>query len=806
MRQGNGIRGRGRALMAGLLLTTAMAGVAVSSAGIVFAQSAEISFSIPAGPLGGALAAFGRQSGLQVTYNSALADNRRSAGVSGTLAPSDALARILDGSGLSYTFANASTVSIFEMQAGQAAGDVAGGTLLEPIVVQGEKMPRDLFSTYSSVGVVTGQELEDYNVRDLNQALNRMGNVRALPTGAGNGNFVIRGLNSDGVTQPSRSSPVISVVVDGAMQGVEATRRGSRNTWDVEQVEVLRGPQSTLQGRNSLGGTVLVKTKDPTWTPEFIIDGSVGTEDLLSGAFAFSGPLIEDQLAVRLSGSASRESKGIDYADPSIASLGEDEFQEIRGKILLTPEAIPEFTGLFTISRTHDKPGWGLVSGPDFFDRYYEDSTNSAAEFRDTYVNRYVADLSYELTPDLTIKSVTALTDTSVAINAPLTMSFPREETREGRDLSQDVRLVYDPSDSPLSGVFGVFAGRFSSDIDSHIQTRLLEPYGLPLVDYQQLIAKNKTTSVAAYADLRYRFADDWTLMAGGRLLRDKVSSDYRGSVLDPAGTLGSGFPVYASLDENTATSNTVFLPKVGIAYDFTENQGVALTAAKGYRAGFSEAVAGTTEINEVDPEFLWSYELAYRSKWFDDRLQVNANVFYYDYDNQQILTFNPAFPGQTVTENSAKSHAYGAEIELRYLATSNFEVYSSVGLLRTRFDEGTTSDGLNLNGKEFPESPTLTASLGGIWRHDSGFFAGADISYTDGYYSGGDLANTPDRFVDSFTVVNAQVGYEAKNFTVTAFARNLFDEEYLTSITSGGTQATIGDGRVFGIRATGRF
>lgn len=799
----------GKALTAALMLTTATLALDAATGSPVFAQGAAASFSVPAGSLNAALTSFARQSGLQVTYDPSIAEGKRSAGVSGTLNPAEAVARLLDGSGLSYTFPNATTVSIFAVQANAAptSGRAGDSTLLEPIIVQGEKMPRDLFSTYTSVGIATGQEISDYNVPNLNQALNRMANVRSQTSGSGESHFVIRGLNSNGVTQPSRAAPVISVVVDGAMQGVEATRRGSRSTWDVEQVEVLRGPQSTLQGRNSLGGTILVKTKDPTWTPEYIIDSTVGTDDLLSGSFAFSGPLIEDQLAVRLAGHASRETKDIFYIDPSIASLGEEEFQELRGKVLVTPEAIPGFTGLFTISRTHDKPGWGVVSGPDFFNRRYVDATNSAAEFRDTRVNRYVADLGYELTPDITIKSVTAFADTDMTIHTPLRMSYPRDDTRVNRDLSQDFRVIYDPADSPFSGVFGLFAGRFDADAESVVNTTLFAGFGLPLVNIQTLSARNETTSIAAYADMRYQFAEDWTLMAGGRLLRDEVSANYSGAALDLNATLaGGGIPVYASLDENNSVANTVFLPKFGVAYEFAENQTVALTATKGYRSGFSEAVIGTTEINRISPEYLWSYELAYRSKWLDERLQLNGNLFYYDYDNQQILSLNPRFPGQTVTQNSGKSHAYGAEAEVRYMATGNLELFTSIGLLRTRFDEGVTSTGIVLEGKEFPETPTVTASLGGLWRHESGVFAGADVTFTDGYYSSGDLANTPGRFVDSFTVVNAQIGYETGKFTVTAFARNLLNEEYLTSISQTGTEATIGDGRVFGIRATGRF
>lgn len=111
---------------------------------------------------------------------------------------------------------------------------------------------------------------------------------------------LIRGLKSEGVTQPRRSAPIISMVIDGAIQNGEAVRRGARGIWDVEQIEVMRGPQSTLQGRNALAGSVIVNTRNPIWTAEVIVDGMFGGNDMRSGAFVLSGPVVLNQLAVRI--------------------------------------------------------------------------------------------------------------------------------------------------------------------------------------------------------------------------------------------------------------------------------------------------------------------------------------------------------------------------------------------------------------------------------------------------------------------------------------------------------------------------
>lgn len=667
--------------------------------------------------------------------------------------------------------------------------------LLDPIIIQGEKFPRDPFNTFASVEFVTAEELDNYVRQSLDEALNSSPNIRMSET-SGNSDITIRGLNAEGPVPGGGPTPVISVNVDGAEQGIEATRRGTRGVWDVEQIEVLRGPQSTLQGREALAGAVVIKTKDPTFTPEAIFREEIDSDGLYSGAFAVSGPIIKDQLAFRLAGQVTRDEKGISFSDPQWEPLGEEEFEEFRGKLLFTPSELPGFTGLFTISRTHDKPAFNSVSGPDFFDRNYV--TGVAEEFRDTIVNRYVADLKYEFNPDWTVQSITSFSETNVEINSPPSATFFRDDTRDGTDFAQDTRLTYGSDESVFSGVLGLYAGHRTGDGLSNIEN---DPLGFGFrIPFQRLASQNDNTSLAVYADGRYKFADRWTLLAGGRLLHDQASADYKGVILP-------GTPFEASLDQVSSESFTEFLPKIGLAFELSENQNLALTASKGYRPGFSDLITGTTTIVDVEPETMWAYELAYRSKWLDDRLNISGNVFYYDYTNMQVPVPVPGTLGAIFDYviNAGQAHSYGAELEARWNFDSGLEVYAGLGLLKTQFEEGQYL-GVDLAGNEFPNAPALTASLGAIYKHQSGWYAGGDISFTDGYYSKGEVRNRPVAAVDSFTIVNAQVGYETENLKFTAYAKNLLDEEYLTSISSTGATANIGDARSFGLQFTQRF
>ena len=695
-------------------------------------------------------------------------------------------------------------------QAGPEATAAAPG-----IVVEGEKVTRTLRDTTTSIGVVTGEQIKNQQIQDLQEAINSTPNAMAAEGSRGNSGFVIRGLNSEGLTQnqsPSAAS-LVSVIIDGATQNPEATRRGARSLWDVEQVEILRGPQSTLQARNSLAGSVFVKTNDPVYKFESLVETTFGSYGLWGRGFVVNAPIVNNQMAVRIAGQLVEGERNISYTDPANNRLDDDRLANIRGKVLIEPDSVPGLSVLLTVARTEDRPAVTDVTGPSFFDRVFALPTSSV-DFRETNTNNYISDVSYQVTPNYKIRSITAFADTSTDIGTAAGSPFQREEARTGGDLTQDLRLEIEPRGNGLSGVLGLFYGRFTTDIDSLI-AQDTTPFGLPfgVVPLQDLVSHHKTTSAALYADLRYRFLDRYQLIGGGRLLHDVVESRSVGSALDLGAFFGLGVISYVPIDSTTKAEFTRALPKVGITYDLTSNQTIGFTFSKGYRAGFTHIpVGGGGVVNTVKPEDLDAYEISYRSQWLGGRLYLGGNVFYYDYKNQQIAFEDPLVVGSSYIVNGKSSHAYGAEIEARWRPNQRWQLFAGLGLIHTRFDDlvisipGVTT--LNANGNEFPEAPTVTAVAGAMYKDPSGWFAGANVRYVDGYYSNRDVENTPTRFVSNFTVVDAQLGYEWERTKtkVTLFAKNLLDEEYVTSLSPGATEATVGDGRLVGVTLTQRF
>lgn len=742
------------------------------------AQASQFEFDISAQPLASGLTLYGRQSGVQLAADTEFVSTLRTPGLKGRYTAEQALKRLLSGTGITFEFTRPQSVTLRTAQDG-------GAMSLDPIIVAGEKVERPYVDTYTSVGIATQEDIENYNVEDLNDAFNNMANVRAFPGNRGNSGFEIRGVNADGVTQPSNSAPLISVIIDGTTQSAEGLKRGSRGTWDVKQVEVLRGPQSTLQGRNALAGAVVVETNDPTWEPELLLKGVIGMLDTKEGAAAVSAPIVPDELAFRLSGQYRTQTTDITFTDEANDQHGEDKYYNIRGKLLFVPEFADGLRVLFTGSHTFDQPTGRPVSGPDFFDRILN-TASTFTEFRQMTVNNFNLDASYDFGNNLTLRSISALNDTDLSIeSAPSSTTFFREEHREDDDFTQDLRIEVGEDISGFSGVAGLFFGAFDQKTNSLIQSSGFT--------FQDGTFENGTDTIAAYIDARYRFFKRWSLIAGGRYQHDTVRNK-----IDITSDFGD---TNSDLD----TTFDVLLPKGGLAFDITDTQSIAATATRGYRQGLTEVLLGSgDQLNSVDPEFVWTYELAYRLATADNRLNFGINLFYNDYTDQQVAIINPSFSPLSNTFNAGSSTSYGAEVEGRYDFGNGFQVFGALGLLKTEFgefeDAACAPSGGNCKGNEYPEAPAVTAAIGGAYRHPTGLFAAANANYTDSYFAKGDINNNPDLEIEGRFLANAKAGYATDHFSVALYVDNIFDKQYLTGIGSSGTEAYIGDGRTVGV------
>ncbi|MEM6649271.1 MAG: TonB-dependent receptor plug domain-containing protein, partial [Pseudomonadota bacterium] len=261
---------------------------------------------------------------------------------------------------LSSKFINPAAASLLALTATGALAQQGEDT----IVVTGEKVFRSVQETTTSVDVVTSDEIDNLNIIDLEDALRRVGNAGFVTTGNGrNEQFTLRGVQSQGITGGT-NTPVATLYIDGAVVPNQAAGAAISNAWDVAQIEVLRGAQSTVQGRNSLIGSIVVNTVDPTNDPDFdaqVRYGEYGTYDISA---AGGGALVEDQLLIRLSGQYSESEGFVERPDGSNAD--EEETTLLRGKLLFMPTALPQGIALAAVLARADSHDILVHKGTDF--------------------------------------------------------------------------------------------------------------------------------------------------------------------------------------------------------------------------------------------------------------------------------------------------------------------------------------------------------------------------------------------------------------------------------------------------------
>lgn len=660
---------------------------------------------------------------------------------------------------------------------------------LGTLVLEGTKQDRDYISTAASVGVLDSYRLEEQGITDLRDTFDLLGNVHETEGESGNALFTIRGLSAQGVTETSNSAPLTSMVIDGVPQTVRTMRRGARGLWDMEQVEVYRGPQSTLQGRGALAGAVVVQSKDPTFVPEWDSRVILGQNNRREAAFAWSGPLIEDELAFRISGESRYRKRGVTYNLPQAEFFGEDKYQGLRGKLLYTPKWAPELSVKLTLSDVYDRPGQSVSSSANPYDRVYTTSATSRLESREGDSFSAVLETEYDFGNDLRLTSVTSYLDADTRIRSVPGSSYHRESLRGDENITQDFRLNFGSDDTRFSGVVGVMVGRFKQPRPRD----LITDSGVVL---QDIVSEDSTDHRSIYADVDWHPADALTFNFGGRLVYEKVVNE---GVSKPAALNG-----FVQKELNASTSDTVFLPQLGATLNLSDTQTLSYSFRRGYRSGFN-AFQGAS-VSGVHPEFLSSNEIAYRVEDPGGSWRFGVTGFFSEYKDQQVVVSSAGNP--TVTENAGRSRVYGVEIEGDYGFDNGVSLFGSVGYLRTEFVDFQVGLG-DYNGNEFPQAPRATAALGLSYEGPSGAFGSLMGTFSSSYFSPGKegLENNPDYKVPSYVRFDAQAGYRWNNAELVFYVDNLLDADYITSISCDGRcEHDVSEPRTIGLELRARY
>lgn len=657
--------------------------------------------------------------------------------------------------------------------------------VLDTIIITGDNIARDLMETPSSVSVVTAQELErEKNGKD---------EVRTVIQGTPNVLYtdnvstpVIRGQDAQGPHTGGNaffagSVPRATINLDGHYLSYNELYFGATSSWDVDSIEVFRGPQTTSQGANAIAGAIIVNTKDPSFTPEGAYRIEAGNYNQRRASVAWSAPITEE-LAARVALDYSGRDSFIDYVSPNFVQneIGQEFMNaNARVKLLWEPAEIAGLSVKLTYSHSRMKRPSAEGAAEPF------DDLNSITNWMpawDQTSQTAMADVDYDLGNGLVVSSKTQYSISDVKRRVG-TENFGDANVDQD-NYSNETKLNYGTLDDQFSGVAGVYLA--FTDQDEWIEQGGDSTF------------RDRKSNVGVYGELNWRIDDRWTLAAGLRYQRDHIRR------------AGEVSPAFANSNLDYEHTFDAVLPKLTLSYQVTPDWLVGGLVSKGYNpGGISLDFAGSRDWTEFEEESVWNYELYTRSELLDGRLLLTGNLFYMDYTNAQhnITTLVDGIT-QIQTVNAKDAEAYGLEISADYRPIDSLTLRGSVGLLHTEFK--TFSQMPAYEGNEFARSPGKMFSLGASWDATDKLNLGGQVRYIDGYYS--NTANTPAYEVDGFTLVDVSASYRVNDrVEFYGYVNNLLDERAptLREPARGDvifTQASMTAPRMVGVGLRGRF
>lgn len=655
--------------------------------------------------------------------------------------------------------------------------------VLDTLVITGEKVARDIKNTASSVTVISAKEIAKEKTGDssVSEAVRGTPNVVYTDTV---GAPVIRGQDTQGPHNGQNvfwggTVPRATINVDGHYLNYNEYYYGGTSIWDVNNIEVFRGPQTTSQGANAIAGTIIVNTNDPTFEREGAYQVEIGNYNSKRSSIMLNSPIYKDELAARLAVDYSGRDTFIDYISPNFQSAGTDQdFSALtaRLKLLWEPAEIPGLVAKLTYSHARsNRPSQEAASAP--FDELEHLTTSMPSWKQDT--NTGILDISYDFDNGIKFYNQTQFSASAVHRHTGTPTNGKADINQ--KNISNEARITFGEQEDIISGVAGIFYANTKSD-------EILLLQGTTSFD-------DTKENLGLFAEASYRITDQWTLTGGLRFQQDSIQR--------------IGQSALTTRPLNYDETFSAVLPKISLAYAVTPDLTVGAMVSKGYNPGGVSLNLSSRQWHPFEEEELWNYELFTRADLLDNKLTLTSNLFYMDFKNAQynIPVVLPDNLVQSYTINAEKAHSYGLELGLDYQVLDNLALKTSAGILRTEIDE--ISSNSAYEGKEFAKSPGYMFSIGASWDATEKLNLSGQVRHTDGYYS--DIANTQAYVVDAYTIADARVSYDFhESLELYGYVKNIFDERTPTYLQQnrgiGGLEASMTMPRTFGVGIKGSF
>ena len=658
-----------------------------------------------------------------------------------------------------------------------------GAQSLEPVVVTAQRKSENLQKVPISVTALSSGDLEN---RQISSTVDITGSV---PNLVGNENvglstsssFFLRGVGQD--ESISTSDPAVGTYIDG----VYVARQVGNNAYlyDIERIEVLRGPQGTLYGRNTSGGAISIITQKPTDELSGNLRGSYGNYGRYDIRGSVSGPLV-DGLTGSFAAYTAQQQRGFQYDSTNGERAFDQNSKGARGALRFKPNADLEINFSAEYAIEHPLPVLPLnvinpANGTDFF------TVQSGFGIQREKVEStgYTLNVSYALTDNLMLKSITGYRKLSQSYDIDLSDNpkplYTLATDARFTQFSEELNLGGKSFNNALSWTTGLF---FMEEHNASVINDNLSGLGIGLLSKD---LDNDTKSFAVYGQGTYRLTDALGLTLGGRFTRERRTVDVLQDFIVPG--VGA-IPLFSNADllkRGTPIDPvyTAFTPKVAVDYAITPDVLSYISYTKGFKSGgWNGRALNADEFVAVKPEKVKSYETGVKTEWLDHRLRLNATYFYADYTDFIVSAVSPV-TGGFITVNAAEASIQGVELEALAQVTTNLRLHASAGSMKGRY--------LHLDPTvEFPitnqvkRTPRLTFQTGFDYEHPvtANLLAGfhANYSFSGRMYDG--VNNTQYENVKARNLVDVMVTLKNldKNVTLFAGCRNCANDRYFHS------------------------
>lgn len=633
---------------------------------------------------------------------------------------------------------------------------------LPSMVINADFRPSLAQETPISLTTIDNELIESRGAQHLEDVLNLAPNVN-ISTGASRGQyFQIRGIGERSQFA-APTNPSVGLIIDG----IDFSRTaGTATLFDIERVDILRGPQGTRFGTNALAGVITMQSKQPSKELEVHMEAGVAEYDTYNVGLAVGGSLIEDELLGRVSVHTHQSDGYMDNGFLNRENTQNHDEITARGQLkwLVNDDLTIDLNALHV----------NVDNGYDAFT--FDNSRHSQTDAPGLDKQRTTA---VALKSDWRVNDVVQLQSTMTYVNSDITYSYDADWGFEGQfaanlfpyvgfesferereNYSIEVRALSNENGRLFNDSTDWVVGFYYLDQDESLnQNSDFGSFGITSVTNQY-----DTKNASLFFQLDSQITDKLIFISGFRA--EYFEADY-----DDSNNL------------NVGTSEMLFGGKVGLNYQLSDSQLLYTSISRGYKSGGVNTDARITPGQRgFDSEYMWNFEAGVKSSWLDNALHTNISVFYAlrrDVQVKSSIQDGPQFID--LQDNAAKGKNAGIEADFDWLINDNWRLFAAIGFLHATFDEYENADllaqGIQISGRRQAHAPYYQFNVGGELYLGLNLTVRLDVEGKDDFY----FSNSHHQKSSAYALLNSSINYKLGDWNLTLWGKNLLDKDYAT-------------------------